>query len=32
MEFENEWLWEAVSEKLFILFKRENDILSHEIV
>ena len=31
-KFENKWLWQAVSEKLFILFKREKDILSHEKV
>ena len=31
-EFENEWQWLAVLEYLFILFKREKDVLSHEIV
>ena len=30
-EFENKWLWQS-SENLFILFKRGNDVLSHEIV
>ena len=30
-EFENKWLWQS-SENLFILLKRRNDVLSHEIV
>ena len=30
-EFENKWLWQADLRK-FILFKREKDVLSHEIV
>ena len=30
-EFENKWMWQADLRK-FILFKREKDVLSHEIV
>ena len=30
-EFENKWMWQADLRKL-ILFKREKDVLSHEIV
>ena len=30
-EFENKWMWQANLRK-FILFKREKDVLSHEIV
>ena len=30
-EFENKWLWQAVFRK-FILFKREKDVHSHEMV
>ena len=29
-EFENKWMWQADLRK-FILFKREKDVLSHEI-
>ena len=29
-DFENKWLW--FSENLFILFKREKDVHSHEII
>ena len=31
-EFENKWLWQAVLRKLFILFKREKEVHSHERV
>ena len=32
-EFESKWLWKAdFKNKLFILFKREKDVFSHEIV
>ena len=31
-KFENKWLWQAVFRNLFILFKKEKDVLSHEIV
>ena len=30
-EFKNKWVWQAVLRK-FILFKREKDVHSHEIV
>ena len=30
-ELENKWMWQADLRK-FILFKREKDVLSHEIV
>ena len=31
-EFENKWYGRQTSENSFILFKREKDVLSHEIV
>ena len=31
-ELENKWLWQAVFRKFIILYKREKDDLSHEIV
>ena len=31
-EFENKWLWQAVSRKFIILFKWVKDVLSDEMV